>query len=606
MATKFGYVERNIENDVNWGEVGKGFADMLVAEREERQAKKDLLDDAMIKTQDALKEAPLGYNTDFNDRIIDLASNASSYLLAANKDLKAGKLTPAEYMRKVQRMNSSADQIFTLTNNYNELYEKHLNRMDSKPPLSGAVEQAIFERIDNMTNFNENDFFIDSTGAIVAAPLVKGENGITTIDPSGALSAQAMFNLAQNFVNKLDVEGEVDTAVDKLGKYIVTEQKAATYKVGGKTVTISDITQREDYSKMRESLINGILDSDLNTASVLADYIRGYDVITDEKQLSKDPTERERQVFIDISNGKEGRAVLTKNQEAVAREQVGTLIDGMIDKKYTTKETARKERRTSASDTERYLKRKGKLAKDSDILNMMKKLWSGEKSDVLEADEYFRDFFMDSKSPTVKVGRTDEGIYVDIKDSETQQIVRRNIDFKGKTLQEFIETASPLLVGERDIKEALKKADYSKEEKFSVLGEDIFAEVTKAPSLKKDISKYVSNVAEKNNLQEDLIASGTTFVNTLKDAYADTDIEFEYDGDNDGGIISIVGSDLSVTIKGNLYTNQQKRSRDYIQSINNMIEKYMRANESAYRDIVKGEGSAEEEITEDKSGELDG
>lgn len=606
MATKFGYVERNIENDVNWGEVGKGFADMLVAEREERQAKKDLLDDAMIKTQDALKEAPLGYNTDFNDRIIDLASNASSYLLAANKDLKAGKLTPAEYMRKVQRMNSSADQIFTLTNNYNKLYEEHLNRMDSKPPLSGAVEQAIFERIDNMTNFNENDFFIDSTGAIVAAPLVKGENGITTIDPSGALSAQAMFNLAQNFVNKLDVEGEVDTAVDKLGKYIVTEQKAATYKVGGKTVTISDITQREDYSKMRESLINGILDSDLNTASVLADYIRGYDVITDEKQLSKDPTERERQVFIDISNGKEGRAVLTKNQEAVAREQVGTLIDGMIDKKYTTKETARKERRTSASDTERYLKRKGKLAKDSDILNMMKKLWSGEKSDVLEADEYFRDFFMDSKSPTVKVGRTDEGIYVDIKDSETQQIVRRNIDFKGKTLQEFIETASPLLVGERDIKEALKKADYSKEEKFSVLGEDIFAEVTKAPSLKKDISKYVSNVAEKNNLQEDLIASGTTFVNTLKDAYADTDIEFEYDGDNDGGIISIVGSDLSVTIKGNLYTNQQKRSRDYIQSINNMIEKYMRANESAYRDIVKGEGSAEEEITEDKSGELDG
>ena len=341
MATKFGYVERNIENDVNWGEVGKGFADMLVAEREERQAKKDLLDDAMIKTQDALKEAPLGYNTDFNDRIIGLADNASSYLLAANKDLKAGRITPAEYMRKVQRMNSSADQIFNLSNNYNKLYEEHLNRLDSG--VSGEVEQQIFEDISNMTNFNENDFFIDSTGAIVAAPLVKGENGITTIDPSGALSAQAMFNLAQNFVNKLDVEGEVDTAVDKLGKYIVTEQEAATYKVGGKTVTISDITQREDYSKMRESLINGILDSDLNTASVLADYIRGYDVITDEKQLSKDPTERERQVFVDISNGKEGRAVLTKNQEAAAREQVGTLIDGMIDKKYTTKETARKE-----------------------------------------------------------------------------------------------------------------------------------------------------------------------------------------------------------------------------------------------------------------------
>ena len=341
MATKFGYVERNIENDVNWGEVGRGFADMLVAEREERKAKKQFLDDTMAETQDALKQAPLGYNTDFNDRIIELSTNASAYLLAANKDLKAGKITPAEYMRKVQRMNSSADQIFTLTNNYNKLYEEHLNRLDKD--VSGAVEQAIFERIDNMTNFNSHDFFIDSTGTIVAAPLVTGEDGITTIDPSGALSAQAMFNLAQNFVNRLDVEGEVKTAVDRLGKYIVTEQEAATYRAGGKTVTINDITQREDYSKMRESLINGILSSDLSTASVLSDYIKGYDVITDEKQLSKDPAERERQVFVDISNGKEGRAVLTKSQETAAREQVGTLIDGMIDKQYKTAETARKE-----------------------------------------------------------------------------------------------------------------------------------------------------------------------------------------------------------------------------------------------------------------------
>ena len=75
MATKFGYVERNIENDVNWGEVGRGFADMLVAEREERKAKKEFLDDAMVQTQDALKQAPLGYNTDFNDRIIELSTN---------------------------------------------------------------------------------------------------------------------------------------------------------------------------------------------------------------------------------------------------------------------------------------------------------------------------------------------------------------------------------------------------------------------------------------------------------------------------------------------------------------------------------------------------
>ena len=604
MATKFGYVERNIENDVNWGEVGKGFADMLVAEREERQAKKDLLDDAMIKTQDALKEAPLGYNTDFNDRIIGLADNASSYLLAANKDLKAGRITPAEYMRKVQRMNSSADQIFNLSNNYNKLYEEHLNRLDKN--ISGKVEQQIFEDISNMTNFNENDFFIDSTGAIVAAPLVTDKNGVTTIDPSRAMSAQAMFNLAQNFVNRVDVEAEAKKSADRLATYIVSESKAPDYRNKGRTEIITDIRERKDYKELKKSLIDGILSSDLSTSSVLADYIGGYDVVTKRDKLSKDPAEREKQIYIDISNGKEGRAELTESQKEIAEERIGLVLEGMIDSKTMVTETAKKERRTSAADTERYLKRKGKLAKDKDILNMMKKLWSGKKSDVLEADEYFRDFFMDSKNPTVRVGRTDKGIYVDIKNAETQQIDRREIFFEGKNLQDFIEAASPLLVGERNIKEALKKANYSKEEKFSELSEDIFSEITKAPTLKKDISKYVSGLAEKNNFQEDLIDDAETFANTLKDAYADTGIEFEYDGDDDGGIISILGSDLSVKIVGDLnripFSDRNERARNYIKSVNDMIQKYMRSNEAAYRDIVKGKGSVTEE---EDSGELD-
>jgi hypothetical protein len=124
MATSYGYVERNLENDVNWGAVGKGFSDMLIAERDEREAKKASLDDAMMETQDGIsKNAPLGYNTDFNDRMIDFASNSSAFVLAANKDLKSGAITPEDYMRKLQKINSSADTVFGLANNFNSWYE---------------------------------------------------------------------------------------------------------------------------------------------------------------------------------------------------------------------------------------------------------------------------------------------------------------------------------------------------------------------------------------------------------------------------------------------------------------------------------------------------
>lgn len=453
MATKFGYVERNIENDVNWGEVGKGFADMLVAEREERQAKKDLLDDAMIKTQDALKEAPLGYNTDFNDRIIGLADNASSYLLAANKDLKAGRITPAEYMRKVQRMNSSADQIFNLSNNYNKLYEEHLNRLDSG--VSGEVEQQIFEDISNMTNFNENDFFIDSTGAIVAAPLVTDKNGVTTIDPSRARSAQAMFNLAQNFIDKVDINKTTANAVAFLGDYIDTESAAASRKVGGKTVTVSDITKRDDYEQSRAAQIDIILSSDNDIASVLADSMKskGYKVVTDVNKLSKDSAEREKQVYIDLSNGKEGMAQLTDGQKEAARDHVGKLIDSMIDKKYDVKTTPVVE--ASWAEKQFWWNQSQDKKKNQTSLNQLALLYAGKtEEDIKGAIQYFKGL---SKGKIQDIKRTDIGISVIYKDKDGKLVESSPLTYTSD-FNTFAKTATAL-TGIADADESLKSLD---------------------------------------------------------------------------------------------------------------------------------------------------
>jgi hypothetical protein len=454
MATKFGYVERNIENDVNWGEVGKGFADMLVAEREERQAKKDLLDDAMIKTQDALKEAPLGYNTDFNDRIIGLADNASSYLLAANKDLKAGRITPAEYMRKVQRMNSSADQIFNLSNNYNKLYEEHLNRLDSG--VSGEVEQQIFEDISNMTNFNENDFFIDSTGAIVAAPLVTDKNGVTTIDPSRARSAQAMFNLAQNFIDKVDINKTTANAVAFLGDYIDTESAAASRKVGGKTVTVSDITKRDDYEQSRAAQIDIILSSDNDIASVLADSMKskGYKVVTDVNKLSKDSAEREKQVYIDLSNGKEGMAQLTDGQKEAARDHVGNLIDSMIDKKYG--ETTTPVVEASWAEKQFWWTQSQNKDKENTVMNQLALLYAGQTpEDVKASIQYFKGL-----NPNIQnIERENNQIVITYRDNKgvTRRTAPLDLTFDFIT---FAKSATAL-TGIADSDRAIKSLDLS-------------------------------------------------------------------------------------------------------------------------------------------------
>ena len=339
MATKYGYVERNLENDVNWGSVGKGFSDMLLAERDERKAKKEFLNDQMVQTQDALKKSPLGYNTNYNDKMISLSSNGSSFLYALEKDLKQGRISPEDYLRTIQRMNGSLDEIFNLSNNYNALYEEHLNRVDSEG--ASYMETKLFEDIDNMTKFNEYDFFLDSSGIIGAAPLVKGADGLTTIDPTKARSAQAIYNLAQNFINKVPLEEETKAASDKLAKFVRETSTAASYKNPGMTKSYDDIRQMPEYSTLKEALIDGILSTDNKTASVLVDHIRGYEP---ETNLEKIPAaDREKYVYLNTLNGKEAIAELTKDQTKIARDRVGLLLEGMISSEYGEQATSKKD-----------------------------------------------------------------------------------------------------------------------------------------------------------------------------------------------------------------------------------------------------------------------
>ena len=339
MATKFGYVERNLENDVNWANVGKGFSDMLLAERDERKAKKVALDDAMQQTQEGLrKNAPLGYNTDFNDRMIGLAANSNAFVLAANKDLKAGRITPEEYMRKLHRVNSSADTTFALANNYNTIYEDKLKRMDDK--ASGNVEQAAFEAMSKLVDFNKHDFMIDENGTIVAAPLITDENGITSLDTKNARSVQAIFNLAQNTVDRFDVEGSIQEKVARLGKDILGTDVAATYGKQGMKRVIQDMSKNspDKYKKFKEKSLKSMLVNDFDVASILTDFTSDYETTTDKKKWLAN---KDKYVYVDIENGKE---ILIGELTEKQKEDAMNILDNVWEGQVSTSDVSDAER----------------------------------------------------------------------------------------------------------------------------------------------------------------------------------------------------------------------------------------------------------------------
>ena len=63
----YGYVDRQVDSQIDWSAVASGFTDTLQAEIAGRQAKKDELDKAAREMQERLANAPSGTYTEANE-----------------------------------------------------------------------------------------------------------------------------------------------------------------------------------------------------------------------------------------------------------------------------------------------------------------------------------------------------------------------------------------------------------------------------------------------------------------------------------------------------------------------------------------------------------
>jgi hypothetical protein len=449
--SKYGYVERGKDAVVDWAETGFKIAQDATEEKESREQLKRDLDQAADDLSAKSKEVPLGYNTTFNDRMMELSNQATPYLLEANKELKAGRLSPQDYMMKVNRLDESVDNVFKLSNNYNKLYEQHLERYDSGK--AGEIERAIFESVDGMINFNENQFFITDDGLIATAPMIRGANGKMVPNKAAAKSSQALFNLAQNIVNKVDVEGEVKASADRLAEYVRTESAAATRSKTGLKTTVKDIRKMPEYSKLKESLIDNMLNSDLRTASVLSDYMSGYKVVTDKNKLP-DGEDRENYIYIDISNGKEAKAMLTDKQNKAAREEIGLLLEGMIDSEYGEIEEAKVE--ASFAEKKYWMDQNKARENAGKSMNMLGLLYSAKnEEDVSSAISHFEGLNDNIRN----IVRGDKDIKVYIYNKDTKKVDVKTIPY-GSGFDSFAKSAT-LLTGIDSTTKSINSIDKS-------------------------------------------------------------------------------------------------------------------------------------------------
>lgn len=260
---------------VDWLSLAKGINEdvnqALKAREERKAADKKLSEDIRIKLGDWEKTE----DKNFNQVMFNGLDNARNQVSSWYGDLKAGKITRAEYQQRVNNLNTSFDNFSTATKNYDE-YLVSANEMLQSGEGSSAMafSAGINSQMMNIKNKNieigqNGDFYI----------VDKSSSGG---QPVNVRSLTDMNNIVHK---KVDVASKVDAVVKNWDD--ITKQEL---KAGGRTVLETNPRLNESYKNATANLVNAIANPDnpKDIISILKDNSSlNYDMYFNDEEKNK-------------------------------------------------------------------------------------------------------------------------------------------------------------------------------------------------------------------------------------------------------------------------------------------------------------------------------
>lgn len=326
MSTFYKYAERNVENRVDWGTIGKEFTDMLKTENELREKKKDDIQKATTETLQSLADAPTGLDKGVNENILNFSAQSQDYLLMMNRLLKSGQLDPKDYSIYTQNLKSGTSKVFSAAKAYQENYAKNIERANAKG-LKRASAEELWNRTqaEDAANFSKSQLYINNNGNVsVGLPTKDPVTGqyVLNNDPNTYKTPEQLHYASSVDIDPFDVDGAIDGIVNTFGKNIIAEAKLTNRFV----VSVEDIEQRPGYKEAEDNFIKGALAGNSSySASILTDWINseggkqyGY---TSNPNDPKIKTGEKILMTADPANPTSGRMVPQLNPEQQARAE---------------------------------------------------------------------------------------------------------------------------------------------------------------------------------------------------------------------------------------------------------------------------------------------
>ena len=474
MATYYKYAEQSADSQINWAEIGKNLSDTLQEANKIREDKKEALNQSTREFSKTLANSPQGEDALANQRTLDFASDMTELMLIQENLFKSGQTKFKDYAIVRQNSIDSTEQLFNLSKEYQEEYQKKMERM--KAGTSSKKEQLEMEQVEGYSNLSTMKPYINPTnGNVSMAKVTKKEiDGkiveVMDEDPNNYIGVNDARNRIKSYWDKFDVTKALVDVEAVLGSDIGSFRKAGGLFKAGEIVTTEDVTNKKDfedaknlYVKAEDNFITGLLSNGFNVESVLLDHkVFAEDGKEYNYTFNKDD-QSPNKILMKVVNGTsvmDEEGTYYKDQYKASTDYMKKQLRVMLDKKvnidtYSEPANFAPNYGTGSGDEKQ---------KKAEAANMLGYFYYGTPAQMKAATNYFK-----GTDPSIKgIVRANDRIIIERQTKDAKgNVTGTNYESVymqqgGKKLsqKEFIQSASPELAGINDIFTGLEQGSY--------------------------------------------------------------------------------------------------------------------------------------------------
>lgn len=365
------YAERDTNRaNIDWGTVAGTLSKGLDAIRQDREARKQQIEDDTVDAMNKLNEVPDVNNQTLSALIIN-GSEQSKRELQARMDLvRRGIIKPKDYKLFMNAQQNGYKSLSEVVKNYDKYYVETMKAIETGD--TSNLNEYMADTVEQFGNIKDKVLWTNPTnGQLQLVSMIPdGKGGYKMPDPRKnpeLFQNPNNINTIMRFNEKRkELQNEAKKVTDTIASYIRSSVN------DGSVTKVKDFRNQtiggKSYKQWMDSQVGFLTSNDNDIAQILTGSGRGYQFAASLAEFKEKHPGLDESLFIKVDNSS-GKPVLSinKQQKEVAEQLAREAIDSQIDSEITKTPGFDKDRSSSATQRDRMNKSKETVKSLADL-----------------------------------------------------------------------------------------------------------------------------------------------------------------------------------------------------------------------------------------------